>query len=88
MERIAVILFVPYFITFILKARSRFKAESFAKVNKDGGVDMPYKSIYDLTHFAIFVLRKMKNKVYERDVVMFILGIELVIVAVVWVLYL
>jgi UDP-N-acetylglucosamine--dolichyl-phosphate N-acetylglucosaminephosphotransferase len=28
MERIAIILFVPYFITFILKARSRFKAES------------------------------------------------------------
>jgi UDP-N-acetylglucosamine--dolichyl-phosphate N-acetylglucosaminephosphotransferase len=88
MERIAVILFVPYYITFILKAWSRFKAESFAKVNKDGSLDMPYKSIYDLTHFAIVVLRKMKKKVYERDVVMFIFGIELVIVAVVWVLYL
>jgi hypothetical protein len=30
----------------------------------------------------------MKNRVYERGVVMFILGIELAIVALVWVLYL
>jgi UDP-N-acetylglucosamine--dolichyl-phosphate N-acetylglucosaminephosphotransferase len=88
MERIAIILFIPYYITFILKAQSRFKAESFAKVNKDNSLDMPYKGIYDLTHLAIFVLKRMKKKVYERDVVMFILGIELVIVAVVWVLYL
>jgi UDP-N-acetylglucosamine--dolichyl-phosphate N-acetylglucosaminephosphotransferase len=62
--------------------------EAFAKVNKDGSLDMPYTGIYDLTHFAIFVLRKVKNRVYERDVVMFILGIELAIVALVWVLYL
>ena len=88
MERIAIILFVPYFITFILKARSRFKAESFATVNKDGSLDMPYNGIYDLTHFAIFMLKRMKMMVYERDVVIFILGIELVIVALVWVLYL
>jgi UDP-N-acetylglucosamine--dolichyl-phosphate N-acetylglucosaminephosphotransferase len=88
MERIAVILFVPYYITFILKARSRFKAENFAKVNGDSSLDMPYKSIYDLTHFAIFVLKKMKKRVYERDVVMFIFWIELVIVALVWVSYL
>lgn len=87
MDKIAIILFVPYYITFILKARSRFKAESFAKVNKDGSLDMPYSSIYDLTHFAIFVLRKVKKRVYERDVVMFILGIELVIVALVGVSY-
>ena len=88
METIAVILFIPFILDFILPLRKRFKVEAFAKVNKDGSLDMPYKGIYDLTHFAIFVLRKMKNKVYERDVVMFILGIELVIVAVVWVWYL
>jgi UDP-N-acetylglucosamine--dolichyl-phosphate N-acetylglucosaminephosphotransferase len=68
--------------------RSRFKAENFAKVNGDSSLDMPYNGIYDLTHLAIFVLRQVKKRVYERDVVMFILGIELAIVALVWVLYL
>ena len=88
MERIAVILFIPFVLDFILPLRKGFKVEAFAKVNKDGSLDLPYNGIYDLTHFAIFVLRKIKKKVYERDVVMFILGIELVIVALVWVLYL
>ncbi len=88
MERIAVILFIPFILDFILPLRKRFKVEAFAKVNKDGSLDMPYNGIYDLTHFAIFVLRKMKNKVYERDVVMFIFGIELVIVTLVGVSYL
>jgi UDP-N-acetylglucosamine--dolichyl-phosphate N-acetylglucosaminephosphotransferase len=88
MERIAVILFIPFILDFILPLRKGFKVEAFAKVNKDGSLDMPYNGIYDLTHLAIFVLRKIKKRVYERDVVMFILGIELVIVGLVWVLYL
>jgi len=88
MERIAVILFIPFILDCILPLRKRFKVEAFAKVNEDGSLDMPYNRIYDLTHFAIFVLRNMKKRVYERDVVMFIFGIELAIVALIGVLYL
>ena len=73
MEKIAVLLFLPYFITLILKLRSRFKAESFAKVKKDNSLDVPYKKFYDVTHIAIFILKKFKKKVFEKDLVKFIL---------------
>ena len=79
MEKIALILFVPYFITFFLKLRTRFKAESFAKVNTDGSLSKPYEKFYDLTHVSISILGKLKKKVYEKDVVLFILGVEILV---------
>jgi len=55
---------------------SGFKAEAFSKVNEDGSLEMPGKGIYHLTHLAIAVLKRVKQKVYERDVVLFVCGIE------------
>jgi hypothetical protein len=57
------------------------KVEAFAKINGDGSFEQPYKGIYDITHFVIFVLRKVKTRVLERDVVFFILGFELLLAA-------
>jgi len=37
---------------------------------------MPYEKIYDMTHFAIWFLKKVKGKVYERDVVFFLLAVQ------------
>jgi len=88
MEKIAVILFIPYVVDFFLQLRSRFKAEAFGKVNDDGSLEMPYDGIYHMTHLAIAVLGRVKRKVYERDVVLFVYGVELVMVGVVWVVYL
>ncbi|OGI12563.1 hypothetical protein A3K64_01505 [Candidatus Micrarchaeota archaeon RBG_16_36_9] len=82
MEKTAIILFLPYFLTFALKARSRFRAESFAKVGKDGGLSKPYKKFYDVTHVSLAILNKLKNKVSEKDVVLFIIGIEILISAI------
>jgi UDP-N-acetylglucosamine--dolichyl-phosphate N-acetylglucosaminephosphotransferase len=79
MQKIAVILFIPYVIDFILPMRMGFRVEAFAKVNDDGSLEQPYDKIYDITHLAISVLRRVKQKVYERDVVAFIYGIEIVI---------
>lgn len=79
MEKIALILFIPYFITFFLKSRTRFRAESFAKINKDGSLSKPYEKFYDVTHLALAFLSKVKKKVYEKDVVLFIFSIEILI---------
>ena len=65
-----------------------FKVEAFAKVNEDGSLEQPYDKIYDLTHLAIAVLKRLKTKVYERDVVIFIFGIELFLVGVAFASYL
>ena len=79
MEKIAVVLFLPYAFDFIIQAAGGFRREAFAKVNEDGSLEMPYKSIYHLTHLAIAVLKQLKGKVYERDVVLFLCGIEIAV---------
>ena len=76
MEKIAIVLFLPYAFDFIIQAASGFRCEAFAKVNEDGSLEKPYKGTYHLTHLAIAVLGKLKGKVYERDVVLFLCGIE------------
>lgn len=78
-EKFALLLFIPYIIDFILPLRSGFKAEAFAKINDDGSLDKPYEKIYDLTHLMIIIIRKIKPKVYERDVTISILLIEALI---------
>jgi UDP-N-acetylglucosamine--dolichyl-phosphate N-acetylglucosaminephosphotransferase len=70
-ERIAVFFFIPYILETILKLRGKLKKESFAKVNTDGSLEMPYDKIYGVEHLAIYILKKIKpsKKVYEKDVV-------------------
>jgi len=84
MERIAVWLFMLYFFEILLYLRARLvdkagDVQAFAKVNEDGSLELPYKHLYDTTHVAIWILKKLKPKVYEKDVVLFIVGLQLVI---------
>jgi UDP-N-acetylglucosamine--dolichyl-phosphate N-acetylglucosaminephosphotransferase len=84
MERIAVWLFIPYFLEILLYFRARVidrmgDVQAFAKPNEDGSLELPYKHIYDTTHLAILVLKRIKTKVYERDVVLFIIGVQVLI---------
>jgi UDP-N-acetylglucosamine--dolichyl-phosphate N-acetylglucosaminephosphotransferase len=84
MERLAVWLFFLYFIEGLLyfRARTIDKAgdvQAFGIPNEDGSLEMPYKKIYDTTHFAIWFLKKVKDKVYERDVVCFLLFVQFLI---------
>lgn len=73
-ERIAIFFFIPCIIEFFLKARGKLKKYSFGKPDKDNSLEMPYKKIYGLEHFAIWFLKKIKKdkKVYEQEVVYFI----------------
>ena len=84
MERIAIWLFIPYFLEIILYFRARFidkmgDVQAFAKPNQDGSLDLPYEKIYDTTHFAIKILKRIKTKVYEKDVVLFVIGLQILV---------
>jgi UDP-N-acetylglucosamine--dolichyl-phosphate N-acetylglucosaminephosphotransferase len=84
MEKYALILFIPYVFDALMFVRFRYidgldNVEAFGKVRPDGSLGMPNSKVYDFTHLAIKVLGKVKKKVYERDVVLFVLGVEIVI---------
>ena len=82
-EKIAIFFFIPYILETILKVRGKLKKHSFAKVNDDGSLDLPYEKIYGVEHLAIKILKKIKRngKVQETDVVWLINGFQILIVA-------
>lgn len=90
MEKAALILFVPFIIDGILVARSKFKAEAFGVPQKDGSLELRYPKIYDSTHIALKVLKKLKpsHKVYEQDIVKFIWGFEIILLILALLVYL
>ncbi|HPC27227.1 MAG TPA: hypothetical protein PKX17_00715 [Candidatus Methanomethylicus sp.] len=88
MEKLALVAFVPYYIDFLLKARSRMKAEEFGKVQPDGSLRKPYERYYGLTHMLIDAISKLKGKAFERDIVVSCYAIEAVCVALGTLLYL
>jgi len=79
-EKAALILFIPYFIELLLKARGGMRKESFAVPNKDGSLDVPYQKIYGLEHAAIALLKKIKpsHKVHEKDVTSSLIFLEVI----------
>jgi len=79
-EKIAVFFFIPYIIEMTLKVRGKLKKESFGIPQKDGSLEMPYKKVYGLEHFAIWLLKKLKKKVYEKNVIYFIYALQIVII--------
>ncbi len=89
-EKIAVFFFIPYILEMILKLRGKLKKESFAKVNPDGSLEIPYEKIYGLEHLAIKILKKIKpsKKVYEKEVVWFINGFQILIIILGFLLFL
>jgi len=82
LEKIAVFFFIPYIMETILKSRGKLVKHSFAKVNPDGSLEMPYEKIYGVEHLAIYILKKIKpsKKVYEKDVVLLINSFQILII--------
>ncbi|MEK6859932.1 MAG: glycosyl transferase family 4 [Nanoarchaeota archaeon] len=78
-ERVAVFIFIPYILETILKLRGKLKKQSFCIPNKDGSLEMPCNKIYGLTHLSLFMLKKFKKKVYEKDVVYLIFIFQIII---------
>lgn len=79
LEKFALILFIPYFFEFILKARGKMRKESFGKALPDGSLTNRYDKWYGLEHITISLLRKLKGKAYEWEVTILILFGELVL---------
>ncbi|MBI4015360.1 MAG: hypothetical protein HY362_01420 [Candidatus Aenigmarchaeota archaeon] len=73
MERFVAFLFLPWFIEFALKARSRFKAQSFGILQKDGSLKSKYDKIYSLTH--VF----MNGRNTERGIVYRLVGLQIIL---------
>lgn len=80
LTRVALFLFIPYFMEFILKARGGFRKESFARPLGDNTLQPPYERAYGLEHLAIRAVRRIKGRCFERDATVFILGIEAVLI--------
>ena len=88
-EKITIFFFIPYIIETTLKCRGKLKKESFVKINKDETLEMPYEKIYGLTHLSLFILKKLKpsGKVYEKEIVYFINGFQIVFIILGFVLF-
>jgi UDP-N-acetylglucosamine--dolichyl-phosphate N-acetylglucosaminephosphotransferase len=52
-EKFALMLFAPWFLELFLKARSKFKAESFGQLQSDGTLKAPYPKVYSITHIVM-----------------------------------
>jgi UDP-N-acetylglucosamine--dolichyl-phosphate N-acetylglucosaminephosphotransferase len=83
-EKIAFVVFIPYIFEMILKVRGNLKRHSFGKPNKDNSLELKYENIYGLTHFSIWFLKKFKKKVYEKEVVLMIFGIQIIFIILAW----
>ncbi|MFA7707795.1 MAG: hypothetical protein WCX73_02490 [Candidatus Pacearchaeota archaeon] len=78
-EKIAMFVFIPFIIEVFLKLRGKLKKYSFGMPQKDGSLEMPYDKIYGMTHLSLFILKKFKRKVYEKDVTYLILAFQIFI---------
>lgn len=82
-EKIAVFIFIPYILEVILKVRGKIDLGpfpwSFGIPNKDGSLNEPYDKIYGLEHLAIRILKKIKSKVYEKDVSYLIFSFQIIL---------
>ena len=87
MEKATLILFLPFIMQFFLKARGKMKKESFALPKKDNGLELRYKKIYGLEHFAVVFLKKLRpsHKTYEKEVVGLLLLLEIIFVIIAFV---
>ena len=78
-EKIALFIFIPYILETGLKLRGNLKKQSFLIPQKDGSLELPYDKIYGLTHLSLLILKKFKNKVYEKDVVYLIFAFQIIL---------
>ncbi len=82
MEKYALIIFVPWFLEFFLKAKTRFKGESFGKIDDKGNLKPIHGKIESLTHVPMVLFKNCS----EKKAVYFLYLIEFLICLLVFVL--
>lgn len=85
-EKFGITLFGLYIIQFFLKSRGLMQKESFAKCCEDNSLECNYKKIYGLEHLVIKVFRAFKKRIYEYQVTVTLIVLQ-VILAVFTLLY-
>jgi UDP-N-acetylglucosamine--dolichyl-phosphate N-acetylglucosaminephosphotransferase len=79
-EKIALWFFIPIIIEVVLKARGRFVKPSFGRPQKDGSLDVPYPTLYGLTHVALWMQKRIGLIPNEKRAVFMIWGFQLIII--------
>ena len=79
-EKAALIISIPFFIEFILKARSGFKAQTYGYY-KDGKIHSFHDKIYSIPH--IFTIN---GKYTEKQIVYFMMLIQLLFSSLIWII--
>lgn len=75
MEKLGVILLIPFVIELFLKLRSRLKASSLGRLRPDGRIDPPYgNKIYSLTHVIMNV-----KPFTERQIAVILIALQLIV---------
>ena len=82
LEKVIIILFIPYILEFILKLRGKFQKESFAQVQEDGTLKPRYEKNYGLEHIAVRIFNKLNIKTTERKVVYLLHSFQLCFVVI------
>ena len=77
-EKVALIISIPFIIEFILKSRSKLRAQSYGYY-QDGKVKSYYKKIYSIPH-----LFTRTGKFTEKQVVYFMVFVELIFAVLIW----
>ena len=80
LERVTIIVSIPFFIEFFLKLRGKFNKHSYG-FYENGKVKSFYKKAYSIPH-----LFTMTGKFTEKQVVYMVLGIELFFSSLIWVI--
>ncbi len=76
MEKFALLLFTPYLVDLALTIRGKMKAEAYGKLNDDGTLDKPYDKCYDVAHVFIVLIKRLKGRVYEKEVTLGLILLE------------
>ena len=80
LEKVALIISIPFFIEFFLKLRGKFKKQSYGYY-KDEKVKSLYNKVYSIPH--IFTIT---GKFTEKQIVYIIIGIELFFSSLIWII--
>jgi len=79
-EKAALIVSIPFFIEFVLKLRGKLKNQSYG-YSENGKVKSFYDKIYSIPHFFT-----RSGKFTEKQVVFFVIFIELIFCSLVWII--
>jgi UDP-N-acetylglucosamine--dolichyl-phosphate N-acetylglucosaminephosphotransferase len=79
LEKIAIFFFLPYVLEIVLKLRGGLEKQSYGKLG-ERGIENRYSKIYGIEHLAINILKKIKYRVQEKDIVYLINLFQIIII--------